>query len=108
MTDIEQLTAAITEIVRATPGVAEIYPARPVALATIDQLVKTALPEVPTAALVSVSETEARVRAEIRIAVTDELPAADICRNVYAAVAEHLTARGGTPPEIRVTVARIV
>ena len=108
MSDHDELTSAITEIVRATPGVAEIYPARAAGLVVIDQLVRAALPASPTAQVVRVSDDDGVTSAEIRIAITDDAPAADVCRDVYTAVSAHLARRGITRSAITVTVARIV
>ena len=93
MNDLE-LARELDAVVLAVDGVLQSYDARPAALAAVRDAA-SALLRVERPEPVAVRRSAEGISVSVSIAVTDARPAADTCRDVYAAVVQRLEQEAG-------------
>ncbi|RFA12192.1 hypothetical protein B7R22_17345 [Subtercola boreus] len=110
MDDRTAVTLALTETVRNVPGVTEVYSSAPVVVATVSKVTQLVTRGVVAPDLVAVSEVDGELVVAVTIGVSEGVPATQVCRDVYDAIAEQFAPALTDPPQplsIAVKVARI-
>ncbi|MET0954764.1 MAG: hypothetical protein ABWY68_02360 [Cryobacterium sp.] len=98
----------LATIVGSVPGVDELYPARPVLVGIVKEVIGALTQKPSTPDLVAVTESSAGVTASVSIGVEDVDAATEVCRRVYDTIEEYFVAAGDPAvAAIEVTVARI-
>lgn len=88
------LSATLTSLVRAVPGVTTVYAAAPLPSVMATTIIAAATHRPPPADLVSVSARGDSAEILVVIGVTDDEPAPDVCRRVHGATSTFLKERG--------------
>lgn len=100
----EHLAAVVANV----PGVDQLYPATPVLVGLVKEIVGTLSQKPAAAEMVSVTDSRAGLTASVSIGIGATESATEVCRRVYDAIEAHLAAAGDpVVAGINVTVARI-
>lgn len=87
------LSAELTSLARAVPGVTTVYAAAPLPSVVASTIVAAATHGPPPMDLVSISAHGSTAEVLVVIGVTDDEPAPEVCRRVHSATSRFLEAR---------------
>ncbi|RFA23344.1 hypothetical protein [Subtercola boreus] len=108
MDDRTALTRDLTDLVRLIPGVAAVYSSGPVVVEAVSAVTQVVLRGAVAHDVVAVAEANGGLTVSVTIGVSEGLPATEVCRQVYDAIAERLLLGGmAETASIAVKVARI-
>ncbi|TFC47113.1 hypothetical protein E3T26_09380 [Cryobacterium sp. TMT1-21] len=108
MSDVLPSEEQLDDLIRAVPGVDELYSSAPLVAAVIATAVDAVTGRSPSAGSVEIAQGKSGLSVSVKIGIVESFAATDVCRRVHDAIAEQLD-RSGTGPvdAITVTVARI-
>ncbi|MCS5720177.1 hypothetical protein N1027_18755 [Herbiconiux sp. CPCC 205763] len=96
----------LVRVVSGVPGVITVYPAKAALPSLIENTVAAATGK-DAPAPIALDDRNGRLTIDVTIGITDGASAAQTCRQVYEAVAAHLSAHTVQASRIRVLVANI-
>ncbi|TFC00998.1 hypothetical protein E3O42_10945 [Cryobacterium adonitolivorans] len=103
-----KLSSELESVVRAVPGVDNLYPTEPIAATIVGAIVDALTQRERTSNLVTVTMGEAGINVSVAFRALNSEPATKVCRLVYNSIALVLDARSITPIDsVHVTVASI-
>ena len=107
MPGTDALSADLTTLVRSVSGVTTVYDAGSSIGRALGKVADLVSGRRGDTAPILVKDPSAGITVSVSIGVADAASAAEVCRRVHDAIAEHLAARGEAASEIAVQVSSI-
>ena len=103
-----ELSEQLTGLVRSIDGVAQVYDARPTALAAAADLAATVIGQ-PVGQPVGVTSSAEGISVAVNVAIADSSPAPEVCRRILDVISSHFGEESGgeTLDRVKIQVSRI-